>query len=135
MENTLKKIKFNFITYCKLVFNFFISVLSLNKPSSRLIMIFLGVITLIFIPIQYIPLFSVFSKIGLYELLGFEFYSSGMTRALKSFFELDFSQSLEDNYLVFIFMLLIGILILLDIFRLCFRNNTNSLFKIDQKNQ
>ncbi|MCH8519862.1 MAG: DUF2752 domain-containing protein [Nanoarchaeota archaeon] len=92
-------------------------------------MISLGSIVLVFVPLTHIPLFSVFSKLGIYDVLGFEFYSSGMTRALKSFFEFDFSQSLEFNFLVFVFMFFLIILICLDIFRFFFRNNTNQIFK------
>lgn len=112
----------------KEVFLFLISVLSLDRPSSRIIMVIFCSLVLIFVPIHLIPLFSIYSKLGLYELLGFEFYSSGMTRALVSLYSLDFVSAYNHNYLVFVFIVFLIILFLLDIYRFFFRGNSNNLF-------
>lgn len=129
MESIYEKTKSFTIIYIKYIFEILMSIISLDKPSSRLAMITFCSLFLILFPISYIPLFSVFSKLGIYDTLGYEFYSSGMTRALKSFFELEFEVSYNHNPLIIIFIIFLLIIVILDIYRLIFRNNTNSIFK------
>ncbi len=128
-ESIYEKTKSFLRIYIKYIFKSLISIINLEKPSSRLIMIVFCSLFLTIFPISYIPLFSVFSKLGLYEFLGFEFYSSGMTRALNSFFELEFEASYNYNSLIFIFISVLVIIVILDIYRLLFNNNTNYIFK------
>lgn len=84
-------------------------------------------------PLNQIPLFSVYSKLGIYELLGIEFYSSGMTRALISFYQLNFAQAYMHNPLVFAFMFSLIAIFILDIYRYFWKNNTNEI--LNKKNK
>lgn len=101
--------------------NFIINCFALAEPKYRVILISFCMLLLSILPfdkLYLLPTFSVFSKIGLYDFLGFEFYSVGMTRALSSFFHFNFLDAYNYNPLVFIFISILFIIYIKDIYLL-----------------
>ena len=98
----------------------FIFTFSLENEKSRLFTIFLGIIVLLLLPnyLSFLPIYSLYDLFGLYNLLGFEFYSSGMTRSLISILQLNFKQAFNYNPLGILFIFILSIIIIKDIISL-----------------
>jgi hypothetical protein len=112
----------NILTIVKNIFlklkQFFTFFFGLETPKSRIFTITLSSLILIILPfnkLHLLPTFSVYEKVGLYDFLGFEFYSSGITRSLSSIFHLQIQDAWNYNPLGFIFIIILLYIFILDI--------------------
>ena len=96
-----------------------IEIISLQTPKDRLIVIFTGFLVLLITPIEklsYLPIFSLYEELGLYNYLGFEFYSAGITRSISSILHLNFDLAYTYNPLGFVFVFVLIIIVIRDLF-------------------
>lgn len=124
METIWTTIKYLIIKSWKIFTYFF----ALETPKSRIFTISISSLILIILPLNklsLLPIFSVYEKMGLYNFLGFEFYSVGMTRSLSSIFHLNFLEAWQYNPLGFIFVFGLIIMVSTDSYKIYKNKETN----------